>query len=188
VLELLAREAVSEEEVETALVAALADPDHAKPSVETFLHALCLDRGARWVAHTHAVSVNRILCSRLGAEPFLKHLFPDAIVVCGPVPAVVPYADPGFALAKAVQAELARFGAQHGAPPKLLLLVNHGLVALGESAREALNITLMADKWARILWGTYALGGPCFLPDEEVAHIDARLDEAYRRRRLREVG
>jgi hypothetical protein len=43
---------------------------------------------------------------------------------------------------------------------------------------------LMADKWARILLGTYALGGPKFLPPSEVSRIDNRLDEMHRRREL----
>ena len=61
---------------------------------------------------------------------------------------------------------------------------NHGVVALGQSAKEVLNIHLMADKWAKTLQGTYALGGPAFLPDEEAARIDNRLDEHYRRLEL----
>ena len=194
VLELLEHDSLSEAEVETTLVSALVssqadapqtDANQKKPSVETFLHALCLTcSGVSWVGHTHAVAVNRILCSVAGAEPFRQHIFPDAVVVCGPAPAVVPYVDPGFALAKAVQAELERYTDIYGGPPKLLLLENHGLVALGRSAREVLNITLMAEKWARTLLGTYALGGPRFLPDSEVARIDGRLDEHYRRARL----
>lgn len=185
VLELVERDEMSEEEIEEGLMEALADPAHRKPSVETFMHAVCLtEGGAAWVAHTHSVAVNRILCSRLGTEPFLRHVFPDAVVVCGRVPATVPYIDPGFELAKAVRAELRRFQRAHGAPPKLLLLANHGPVALARSATEAFNITLMADKWARILWGSYALHGPEFLPEREVERIDARLDEQYRRRQL----
>ena len=180
----LEHETLSETEVESVLVGAQVDPAQKKPSVETFLHALCLTGGASWVAHTHAEAVNQILCSTLGAEPFRQHIFPDAVVVCGVAPAVVPYVDPGFGLAKAVQAELLRYSEVYGAPPKLLLMENHGLVALGSSAREALNITLMADKWARTLAGTYALGGPRFLPQEEIARIDNRLDEHYRRQRL----
>ena len=175
---------LGETEVETLLVAAQTDPAHKKPSVETFLHALCLHHGARWVGHTHAVAVNKVLCSVLGAEPFKRHIFPDAVVVCGRIPAVIPYVDPGFALAKAVQAELTHFRDLYGTLPKLLLLENHGPVAMGSSAREVMNIMLMADKWARTLAGTYALGGPKFLPDEEVARIDERLDEHYRRGRL----
>ncbi len=185
VLGLLQRPAMTEAEVEKALVEALEDPAHKRPSVETFLHALCLDLpGVHCVGHTHALAVNRILCSALGAEPFRRHIFPDAIVVCGVAPAVVPYVDPGFALAKAVQEELERYRQVYGVPPKLLLMESHGPVALGGSPREVLNIMLMADKWARTLSGTYALGGPRFLPDEEVARIDGRLDEDYRRKRL----
>jgi rhamnose utilization protein RhaD (predicted bifunctional aldolase and dehydrogenase) len=87
------------------------------------------------------------------------------IVVCGAVPAVVPYVDPGFALAQAVHAELRRYRAAYGFAPRLMLMANHGILALGQTATEELNITLMADKWARIFVGTYALGGPPFMSE-----------------------
>jgi rhamnose utilization protein RhaD (predicted bifunctional aldolase and dehydrogenase) len=171
--------------VRDGLRGALTDARHALPSVETFLHAVCLtEGGARWVAHTHPVSVNSILCSRAGAEPFLQHLFPDGIVVCGRRPAVIPYTDPGIPLALAARTELRRFREQHGETPKTLLIENHGLVALGQTVREALNITFMADKWARILQGTYRFGGPRPLSEDDVERIDSRPDEHYRRRRL----
>lgn len=185
VAELLDAGDLSEAEIEQGLRDAQADPHERKPSVETFLHALCLSAGgASWVGHTHTVSVNQLLCSRLGAEAFRRHLFPDVVVVCGRHVASVPYVDPGLALARAVAAELARFCDAHGAPPKLLLMENHGPVALGQSAAEVLNVTLMADKWARTLVGAYAVGGPRFLDEAEADRIDGRLDEAYRRRRL----
>lgn len=185
ILDCMVQTDVDDSAVGAVLQSALVDATHRRPSVETFLHALCLyEAGASWVAHTHAVAVNGILCSRYGAEPFLHHIFPDAIVVCGRHPAVVPYVDPGFELARVVQAELRRYLDTHGAAPKLLLMVNHGLVALGQTAQEALNITLMADKWARILLGTFAAGGPEFLPAIQADRIDTRLDEHYRRRQL----
>jgi rhamnose utilization protein RhaD (predicted bifunctional aldolase and dehydrogenase) len=185
VLELLDAPSLTDDQVSAGLRAALLDPAARRPSVETFMHALCLSEGqARWVAHSHSVAANQILCSRLGAEPFLRQIFPDVIVVCGAAPAVVPYADPGFALAQAIRAELRRYHAAHGHPPRLLLMVNHGILALGQTPAEALNITLMADKWARILVGTYAFGGPRFLADQDVERIDSRLDEHYRRQRL----
>lgn len=186
ILEFLQRTDPPEEEIERGLVASLAESGQSKPSVETFMHAVCLDEGgADWVAHVHSTAINRILCSRLGAEPFLRHVFPDAVVVCGSEPAVVGYVDPGFSLGLAVRAELLRYQQVHGAPPKLLLLESHGPVALGATAREVMNIILMADKWARILWGTLALGGAAYLPAEEVRRIDGRMDERYRRNRLR---
>jgi ribulose-5-phosphate 4-epimerase/fuculose-1-phosphate aldolase len=67
-------------------------------------------------------------------------------------------------------------------------MVNHGLVALGQTPQEAFNITLMADKWAKILLGAYAAGGPAYLPDSQAERIDSRLDEHYRRRQLTDRG
>lgn len=185
VTELLGARQLSDAEIAAGLQGSLVDRGQRQPSIETFMHALCLTvGGARWVGHTHPVSVNQILCSRLGAEPFLQHIFPDAVVVCGRTPAVIPYADPGMPLAWAVRDELRRYREQHGAGPKMVLMVNHGLTALGQSPREVLNVTLMADKWARILQGTYLAGGPQYLPEGEVDRIDRRLDEEYRRQQL----
>jgi hypothetical protein len=42
----------------------------------------------------------------------------------------------------------------------------------------------MAEKAARVLLGTYALGGPRFLTDENLVRIHTRRDEAYRRKVL----
>ncbi|MBN2047112.1 MAG: class II aldolase [Anaerolineaceae bacterium] len=175
------KEDMTDLEVEAALKAVCVDENQPKPSVETFLHALCMaEFGANFVAHTHPVSVNQILCSKLGAEPFLGNICPDQIVVCGSAPAVVPYIDPGFKLALAVRDEFRRYKDAHGKPPKVLLMVNHGLVSLGKTAKEALNIQLMADKWAKILVGNYVMGGVNFLDDYNVQRIANRLDEKYR--------
>ncbi len=185
VLDLVKRESMSDEEVRKALTDVLVDPQARKPSVETFMHALCLSvGGAKWVAHTHPISCNGILCSKFAAEPFLQHMFPDAIVVCGRDVAVVPYVDPGFLLAKVVYDELRRFQDRHGSNPKLLLMINHGITALGQTATEAFNIQLMADKWAKTLLATYALGGPNYLPSSQSDRIENRPDEHYRRRAL----
>jgi rhamnose utilization protein RhaD (predicted bifunctional aldolase and dehydrogenase) len=168
--------------VREVLMASRTDPAARLPSVETFLHAVCLrDTGATWIGHCHPVSVLQVLCSQAGAEPFVRHVFPDEIVVCGRHLAVVPYIDPGIALARAVRAELARFQSATGTVPKVILMVNHGPVALGSSAREVLNLLLMLDKWARILVGSAGFGGPRFLDDSLSTRIDTRPDEHYRR-------
>ncbi len=176
---------MSDDEVAKVLQQSLVNQNHRKPSVETFLHGLCyLEAGVKWVGHTHPVSVNSILCSQMGAKPFSKHLFPDGIVVCGAVPAVLPYIDPGFPLALAFRYELRRYLEKIGQAPKIVLMENHGLVALGNSAKEVFNITLMADKWARVIQGTFLFGGPHYLSDEERSRINNRQDEIYRRKLL----
>jgi len=171
--------------VRSVLESSRADQSPKLPSVETFMHAVCLSEGgAKWVGHCHAESVMSVLCSEHGAKPFLGHIFPDAIVVCGRHVAAVPYIDPGLELAREVRRVLREFRAAHGSAPKVILLENHGPVALGASEKEVLNILLMLDKWARILAGTLAVGTPKFLPAAVSKRIDQRPDEDYRRAQI----
>ena len=171
--------------VRVVLEASRVDPSARLPSVETFLHAVCLSEGgAKCVGHCHAESVMSVLCSEHGAKPFLGHIFPDAIVVCGRHVAAVPYIDPGLELAREVRRVLREFRAAHGSAPKVILLENHGPVALGASDKEVLNILLMLDKWARVLAGTLAVGTPKFLPSAVSERIDQRPDEDYRRAQI----
>jgi rhamnose utilization protein RhaD (predicted bifunctional aldolase and dehydrogenase) len=185
ILDALNQSDKSDEKVQKILEGSRVDPQAKLPSIETFLHALCLEEGnAKWVGHTHPVSVVGLLSSKIGAEPFLQHVFPDSIVVCGRNVAVVPYADPGIQLAVEFRRSLRAFTEQHGAPPKLILIRNHGPVALAQSEQEVLNIMLMLDKWASVLQRTYAFGGPQFLDDSISDRIESRPDEHYRRRAI----
>ncbi|MDZ4789238.1 MAG: class II aldolase/adducin family protein [Blastochloris sp.] len=184
VLDFVDRDA-TEQEVQDFLQASRVDVSQPHPSVETFLHALCMELGgAKFVGHTHTESMLSILASKAGAEPFLRHIYPDVIVVCGRHVAVVPYVDPGLELAQAVRAELIRYQEKHGKGPKLLLMVNHGPVALGQTEKEVLNILLMADKWARALNQTHAWGGPNYMSEVDSDRIDSRLDEHFRRKQI----
>jgi len=95
---------------------------------------------------------------------------------------VVPYADPGLPLAQAVRDSLRRYMDQYDRAPHTVLMLNHGLIAIGESPRQVFNITQMVDKWARILLGNSAFGGPQYLSDENTARIDTRKDDKDRLR------
>jgi rhamnose utilization protein RhaD (predicted bifunctional aldolase and dehydrogenase) len=156
-----------------------------KPSIETFVHAICLELGgAQFVAHTHPTAVNQLLCARDAEAIYSGVLFPDEAVVCGPVPLFVPYGEPGLPLGRVM---LERFEAHldaHGEPPRLVLLANHGIVALGSTATEAAAITAMAVKGARIRSGTLGAGGPAFLGAEQAARLFGREDERARRKGL----
>jgi rhamnose utilization protein RhaD (predicted bifunctional aldolase and dehydrogenase) len=174
-----------DDEVRKVLEDCRADKKARLPSVETFLHAICLrEGGAKWVGHTHAVSVLKILCSRLGAGPFHRHIFPDAIVVCGRYVAEVPYVDPGIRLAVELRKSLRRFMKKRGVAPKVILMVNHGPVILGQTDRDVFNTMLMLDKWACILAGNYSVGAPRFLDEKLSDRIESRPDEHYRRRAI----
>jgi len=160
--------------------------DAQAPSIETYVHAACLEVGAAtFVAHTHPTALNALLCSDHAETAYRGVLFPDEAVVCGPAPLLVPYAEPGFALGRAVLERLEAFVAEHREPPRTVLLVNHGLFTLGASGEEAAAITAMAVKAARIRFGALATGGPLrFLPAGQASRLYGREDERARRARL----
>jgi rhamnose utilization protein RhaD (predicted bifunctional aldolase and dehydrogenase) len=155
------------------------------PSIETFLHAMCLKLdGVRFVGHTHPAVAVGLLSGRNSREIFGGCLFPDQIVVLGPAMAYVPYTDPGLPLALAVRKAIHDFGDRYLRDPKVLLMENHGAIALGATAQEVLNITQMLVKTCRILSHTLAAGGPRFLSAAQVERIDKRPDEIARRKNL----
>lgn len=187
-LELLDRERMSDEELAEALAAARLAGAH-RPSIEAILHALAIEvAGASFAAHTHPVVVNQLLCGDRAEALVAGALFPDQIVVLGRRQALVPYADPGPPLARAVRDEIRRHLDRFGAPPKVVYLRNHGVLALGESAREVVRITEMTVKVARILTGALSVGEPRYLSEREADRIDAREDEHHRRRVLAGEG
>ena len=142
------------------------------------------DCAVNFIGHTHPTAINQILCSPFAADFASKRRFPDEVVLCGPQSLLAPYADPGLPLALVMRDHLREFLQRHGEPPKLILLQNHGLIALGDSPSEILNITAMAVKSARIFLGAHLLGEVVSLPEAEVQHLYKRPDEIYRRRRF----
>ncbi|MCC7448313.1 MAG: class II aldolase/adducin family protein [Anaerolineae bacterium] len=186
VLDLLDGPALSDADLKVALNAAKVDPSiKTRPSVEVVLHAILLSLGgASWVGHTHPAAWNSILCSRCADDVVKGRMFPDQIVVCGPAPLYIKYTDPGIPLAREVKEKLLKYIDAYGMGPKEILMQNHGLIALGDSAAEVERVTAMSVKSARIMLHTYALGGPNFLSEKDVSHLWTRPDEIERRQKL----
>jgi len=156
----------------------------ARPSVEALLHVVCvLDCGATTVAHTHPESVNALLCTDRAAVLAEQPLFPDQVVVVGRRALLVPYTDPGVVLAREVRRRLAGYVPEHGVP-RAIYLANHGMFALGSSAAQALQVTEMADKTARVLATALSLGTVVPMTEESAVRIDTRDDEQTRRAAL----
>ena len=57
---------------------------------------------------------------------------------------------------------------------------NHALIAIGATPSEVINATMMMCKTARVLWGTFALGGPRYLTPKQVERIFTWPSEKYR--------
>lgn len=176
-----------DEIIENRLLAARSDATARKPSLETTFHAWLLSLpGVEFVAHCHSQAANQVLCSPRGRDFAERRMFPDEIVYCGPSSVFVPYADPGLPLAREIAERTASFQEASGRVPRLILLQNHGIIALGATFEATLACVLMCDKAAAIFAGAAALGGPNFLSAQQVERIATRRDEAYRQNMGRE--
>lgn len=186
IISLLSSQGLSDTGVDDALLAARVSPDARKPSVEAMFHAWLLGLpGVNFVGHTHPVTVNAILCSKMGRIFAANRTFPDEIVCCGVESVFVPYTDPGLELARAIKSTVEEFIRRLSRPPRIILLENHGLIALGATPQAVLAATLMAVKAAEIFAGATAISGePQFLTPEQVERIAGRPDEHYRQQAL----
>lgn len=185
-LSLLDRASMTDAAVDEALLAARVNANDRKPSVEAMFHAYLLTLpGVNFVGHTHPIAVNQVLCSK-HARRFAKHRsFPDEVVCCGVESVFVPYLDPGLKLARGLRSAVAVHLKRLSRLPRVILLENHGLIALGATTEAVLAATLMTVKAAEIFVGAARMGGhPRFLTSAQVLRIAGRPDEHYRQKAL----
>jgi rhamnose utilization protein RhaD (predicted bifunctional aldolase and dehydrogenase) len=106
-------------------------------------------------------------------------------VCCGVESVFVPYTDPGLKLSQAIKAATEDYIKRLSRAPRIILLENHGLIALGATPEAVLAGTLMAAKAAEIFVGAAAISAvPRFLSAEQVERIAGRPDEHYRQKAL----
>jgi rhamnose utilization protein RhaD (predicted bifunctional aldolase and dehydrogenase) len=135
---------------------------------------------SRYVGHTHPTAVVGLLASVHAADSYGRHVYSDEAVVVGR-PLFVPYAQPGIELGRLFHTALRRRVEETGDLPALVLLANHGIVAIGPTTDGVDGISAMAVKGARVRTTAYAVGGIAPLTEEAVDKFFARDDIAQRR-------
>ena len=134
-LPLLEQASLADQQVDDALLASRVNPKAKKPSVEAVFHAYLLSLpGIKFIGHTHATTVNQILCSPRARDFAIHRMFPDEIVCCSVASVFVPYTDPGLKLAQTIRSETEAFVKKHQRQPRVILMQNHG--AIGDFGRE----------------------------------------------------
>ena len=101
-------------------------PQNLRPSVEVGFHAILRN----YVVHTHSVYANILTCSKEGkelAEKILKGY--DFIFL--------PYINPGFTLTVEMNKEINKYFQKTGRKPKIIFMINHGVVVNADTAEEA---------------------------------------------------
>jgi L-fuculose-phosphate aldolase len=124
-------------------------PHQSRPSSEVVMHReIFLARpDVNAIFHSHPAHV--IALSLLGIE--LKPIGSESPIVFGDRVPLVPYEIPTSPL-------LAHAVAKYADDYDVMMLENHGLIALGKSNREAYNRTELAEELAKIMCIAYSLG------------------------------
>ena len=155
---------LSDSDMARALRLAALDPDAPAPSVEALLHAVLPHR---FVDHTHAEAVLALTNTPSGEE-HVRRAYGDSVIV-------VPYVMPGHALghlcAQLVASELSdrTLG---------LVLLHHGLVSFGASARESYERTIaLVTRAEEYLSAHGAYEVPIPAPQRSEAQLGPRLAE-----------
>lgn len=149
--------------------------------VHVAVHALSPDPAAsRFVGHTHPTAVVGVLASVHAEQAYTRHAYSDEAVVIGR-PLFVPYAQPGIDLGLEVHRRLRDHLDRTGDFPQLILLANHGIVAIAPTASGVEGISEMAVKGARVRTAAYSAGGLAPLSEAAVDKFFARPDIAERR-------
>jgi len=125
-LRLRALDDLSDERMLEELMTHRLRADADAPSIEALLHAFI---PAKYIDHTHADSI-LALTNRRGGEEVVREALGDGVIV-------LPYVRPGFALARRAAEAFERSPGCSG-----VVLVKHGLLTWGESARESYERTI----------------------------------------------
>lgn len=169
-----------------------ADGGPRRGSIETVVHAAVhhvggrIDGGtgaARFIGHTHPTDVVGLLASTRAAEAWQRIVYSDEAVVIGR-PLFVGYATPGIDLGRVYARALRDHVDRHAELPQLILLANHGIVAIAPSSAGVEAVSTMAVKGARVRATAYSVGGVAPLSEEQVTTFFARDDISERRANL----
>jgi len=155
VLSLLDSDARSEEEIRQGLNEARVDPQSdLSPSIETITHALCLRfDDINFAGHTHPAVIKTFIGPGRLPDATAPPLSPPEGDWYSSPPLLIPPCEPGLDLARNIRQRLDDWMDTIGRPPGVILLQEHGLLALGTTPEEVLNATAGAVETARIITG-----------------------------------
>jgi len=167
---LIALDSVTDEQIAEAK----AVPDSLPPCADALAFAdLLAADGLIYAAHTQPIPVNQVICSPRARQFADRRNLPHEILSCGLASVLVPFMPPGLQLAKEMRRKIALWRDRYKVAPKLILIQNHGMIALGETVDEVMAITEMTVKYAEIFIGAAMMGGPEFMKPNHVTQIDS---------------
>ena len=158
--------------------------DKKKPSIEMEFHKIIYQTcpEINYIAHTHPINTLKILCGdkNLLIDFCSKRLYPEQVIFNGPESGIVHYLKPGKDLAIGIKNDIMYFIDYKKPIPKLILLQNHGIIALGKTVQECVAITETCEKAAEVFLGALSTGKIRYLSEESVTELLEDENEKYR--------
>jgi rhamnose utilization protein RhaD (predicted bifunctional aldolase and dehydrogenase) len=149
---------------EEALLASRLQEDSPMPGADAYLVTDLFERCAsRMIVQVQPVVVNQILASPRARQFADRRITLSEVFSCGLATTLVPYADPGTALAKEVRTKVSLWRDRARTDPKVILLQNNGMIVLGDSQEEVMEHIEKMVRAAEVFVGASLLGGPQFL-------------------------
>ena len=183
-VDLLGSDSATQADLTAALDAGEVGGLRRRGSIETLVHvAVQAVRPVAYVGHTHPTEVVGLLSSSSAPTAFDRAAYSDEAVVLGH-PLFVPYAQPGIDLGRLFHRRLVEHVDRVGELPQLVLLANHGIVAIAPTAEGVEAVAEMSVKAARVRRIAYSVGGLTPLTEEAVDAFFARDDISERRGNL----
>lgn len=170
---LLEKEALPED----GLAACLGQEDAPEPSSDTLIYAHLFGlEGISFIGHVQPVEVNQIISSPRARQFADRRTIAEEVIACGGSSILVPYYDAGLALARETVKKVMLWRDRNKKTPRLVLLQNHGMMALGADVASVLSVAERTVKSARVFVGSAMMGGPVFLSPNHVAHLETLSD------------
>jgi len=119
------------------------------------------------------------------AEAFSKASLPftpDIIVYCKAAYMYIHENGSAEEIIAAFDSQLGKFTASHGYPPKIIVIRDHGIIAVEENAASAEIALEVYEDLLKVSLYSESFGGPHFLEQDEIAFIDNWEVENYRRK------
>jgi rhamnose utilization protein RhaD (predicted bifunctional aldolase and dehydrogenase) len=183
-VDLLRSEAATQADLTAALDAGEVGGRRRRGSIETLVHvAVQAVRPVAYIGHTHPTEVVGLLSSSHASTAFDRAAYSDEAVVLGH-PLFVPYAQPGIDLGRLFHQRLVDHVERSGQLPQLVLLANHGIVAIAPTADGVEGLCEMAVKAAKVRRIAWSVGELSPLTNEAIDKFFGRDDIAERRGNL----
>lgn len=146
----------------------------AEPNEDAILFAwlLALDAAVRIAVHVHPVVVDQIIASPRARQFADRRTVRNEVLTLGSASLLVNYGDPGLPLTREIQKKMILWRDRNKSVPQVILVQNHGVILLGETAPAVLRCVEGLLKYAELFTGASMLGGPIFLTPQAIIQIE----------------